>query len=70
MSGVISGGTVELLAVGSCLVQLLVLKAGPSVWVTVSMLIVVRVAGSYSTNLERQSAALFLAPEIHSNAML
>ena len=30
-SGVISGGTVELLAVGSCLVQLLVLKAGPSV---------------------------------------
>ena len=31
MSGVISGVTVELLTVGSCLVQLLVLKAGPSV---------------------------------------
>ena len=31
MSGVISGGTVELLVVGSCLVQLLVLKASPSV---------------------------------------
>ena len=31
MSGVISGGTVELLAVRYCLVQLLVLKAGPSV---------------------------------------
>ena len=31
MSGVISSGTVELLAVGSCLVWLLVLKAGPSV---------------------------------------
>ena len=31
MSGVISGGAVGLQAVGSCLVQLLVLKAGPSV---------------------------------------
>ena len=30
----------------------------------------VGVAGSCSTNLERQSAALFLAPEIHSNVML
>ena len=46
------------------------LKAGPSVLVAVSMLIVVGVAGSCSTNLERQSTALFLAPEIHSNVML
>ena len=30
-SGVISGDTVELLVMGSCLVWLLVLKAGPSV---------------------------------------
>ena len=40
-SGVIPGDTVELLAVGSCLFQLLVLKACPSIWVSVSMLIVV-----------------------------
>ena len=31
MSGVISGGAVGWWAVGSCLAQLLVLKAGPSV---------------------------------------
>ena len=68
-SGVMSAGIVELLAVGSCLVQLLVLKAGASVWVTVSMLIIAGVAGSCSTNLERQSAALFLVPEIQSNVM-
>ena len=70
MLGVTSGGAVELMAWWSCLVWLLVLKAGPSIWVTVSMLIIVGVAGSCSTNLERQPAALFLAPEIHLNIML
>ena len=47
-------------------VQLLVLKAGPSLKEAVSMLIVVVVG---VTNLERQSAALFLAPEIHTNVI-
>ena len=50
--------------------QLLVLQAGPSVFVIVSMLIVVVVDVSSSTNHERQSAALFLAPEIHSKFIL
>ena len=44
-------------------VHLLVWKAGPSVGEAVSMLTDVLVGVS---NLERQSAALFLAPEIHS----
>ena len=48
-------------------VQLLVWKAGPSLKEAVSMLIDVVIG---DTNLERQSAALFLAPEIHSNEML
>ena len=48
-------------------VQLLVWKAGPSLKEAVSMLIDVP-AGD--TNLERQSAALFLAPDIHSDVML
>ena len=47
-------------------VWLLVWKAGPSLEEAVSMLIVVLVD---VTNLERQSAALFLAPEIHSKEM-
>ena len=38
--------------------------------VTVSMLTVAGFVGSCSTNHERQLAALFLAPEIHSNVML
>ena len=50
--------------------HLLVLKAGPSVHVTVSILTVLGVVVGSSTNYERQSAALFLAPEIHSKAML
>ena len=48
-------------------VQLLVWKASPSVTEAVSMLIGILVG---ETNLERQSAALFLAPEIHSKVML
>ena len=47
-------------------VRLLVWKTGPSLEETVNMLIVVLVG---VTNLERQSAALFLAPEIHSKEM-
>ena len=34
------------------------------------MLIGTEVVGGSSTRCERQSAALFLAPEIHSNVML
>ena len=48
-------------------VQLLVWKAGPIVEEAVSMLTDVAIG---LTNLERQSAALFLAPEIHSKEML
>ena len=48
-------------------VQLLVWKAGPSVEEAVSMLTDVVVG---VTNLERQSAALFLALEIHLKEML
>ena len=48
-------------------VQLLVWKAGLSFREAISMLIDVPVC---ETSLERQSAALFLAPEIHSNVIL
>ena len=48
-------------------VWLLVWKAGPSLKEAVSILIDELVD---VTNLERQSAALFLAPEIHSKEML
>ena len=48
-------------------VWLLVWKAGPSFREAVSMLIDVPVG---KTNLKRQSAALFFAPEIHSKVIL
>ena len=48
-------------------VQLLVWKAGLSVEEAVSMLTDVAIG---LTNLERQSTALFLAPEIHLKEML
>ena len=48
-------------------VQLLVWKAGPSVEEAVTMLTDEAIG---LTNLERQSAALFLAPEIHLKEML
>ena len=48
-------------------VWLLVWKAGPSFTEAVSMLIEFPVG---KANLERQSAALFLAPEIHLKVML
>ena len=49
-----------------CWVWLLVLKVGPSVLETDSMLIGAEVVWGSSTKCERQSAALFLAPDIHS----
>ena len=48
-------------------VQPLVWKTGPSFREAVSMLVDIPVG---ETSLERQSAALFLAPEIHSNVIL
>ena len=48
-------------------VWLLVWKAGPSFMEAVSMLIDLPVG---EANLERQSAALFLAPEIHLKVIL
>ena len=48
-------------------VQLLVWKAGPSLEEAVIMSIDVLVS---DINLERQSAALSLAPEIHSKEMI
>ena len=69
-SGVVFACAVLCCDVESCLFGLLVLKVGPSLWVTVGMLIIAGVAGGCSTNLERQSTTLFLAPEIHSNVML
>ena len=48
-------------------VWFLVWKAGPSFMEAVSMLIDLPVG---ETNLERQSAALFFAPEIHLKVIL
>ena len=48
-------------------VRFLVWKAGPSFREAVSMLIDLPVG---KTNLKRQSAALFFAPEIHSKVIL
>ena len=50
--------------------QLLMRKADPSECVTVSMLTVVVVNVGSSTNHDRQSAALLLAPENHSKVIL
>ena len=65
--GVVSGCGVEVVLEGVFCVQLLVWKAGPSVEEAVSMLTDVALG---LTNLERWSAALLLAPEIHSKEML
>ena len=70
MSGVILVGTVEVSGAEHCWVWLLVLKAGPSVFETASMLIIADVVGGSSTRWDRQSAALFLAPDIHLNVIL
>ena len=68
--GETSGCGVGVVSGESLLAQLLVLKAGLSVCVTVSMLTVAGVIIGSSTNHERQSAALFLAPEIHLKFIL
>ena len=52
---------------GVLTVWLLVWKAGPSGNEAVSLFMVVHVG---ETSLDRQSAALFLAPDIHSKVML
>ena len=64
--GVVSVGGVEVVS-EVFWVQLLVWNTGPSLEKAVNMLIGGLVG---VTNLERQSAALFLAPEIHSKEML
>ena len=67
--GEISGCGVEVALEEVCCVQLLVLKAGLSAEEAVSMLTDVDVKIDF-TNLGRQSAALFLAPEIHLKVIL
>ena len=69
-SGVILGFAVEVSGVRHCWVWFLVLKVGPSVLETDSMLISAEMVWGSSTKCERQSAALNLAPDIHSNVML
>ena len=69
MSGVILGCVVEVSGARHCWVWLLVLKAGPSALETDSMLIIVDAVVGSSTRWDRQSAALLLAPDIHSNEM-
>ena len=69
MWGDISGCVVVLVLGEVCCVLLLVLKAGPSAEEAVSIMTDADVKVSF-TNLERQSAALFLAPEIHSKVIL
>ena len=66
--GEIFGCGVEVTLGEVCCVQLLVLKAGLSAGEAVSMLTDVEVKVGF-TNQERQSAALFLAPEIHSKVI-
>ena len=66
MWGVVSGCGIEVV-LEVFWVQLLVWKAGPSMKEAGKMLTDVLVG---VTNLERQSDALFLAPEIHSKEML
>ena len=53
-----------------CEVWLLVLNAGPSKLVAVSIMTVALLLFGYLTNLERQSGAMFLVPDINSNMIL
>ena len=69
-SGVILGCVVKVSGVGCWWVWLLLLKAGPSVFETDSMLISAEVVWGNSTRHDRQSATLFLAPDIHSNVIV
>ena len=70
MPGVTSHHVVEGSDARHCSVWLLVLKAGPSVFKTDTMLIDADAVVGSSTRHDRQSAALFLAPDIHSNVIL
>ena len=70
MLGETLGCGVQVVSGESFFVPLLVFEAGLLVCVTVSMLTVAGIVVSCSTNHERQSAALFLAPEIHLKVML
>ena len=67
--GEVSGCGVEVALGEICCVQLLVLKAGPSAEEAVSKLTNVDVEMGF-TKQERQTAALFLAPEIHPKVIL
>ena len=67
--GEILGCGVEVTLGEVCCVQLLVLKTGPSAREAVSMLTDVDVEVGFN-NQYRQSAALFLATEIHSKVIL
>ena len=70
MSGVTCHCAVDWSDARHCWVWLLVLKAGPSLFKTDTMLIDADGMEGSSTRHDRQSAALFLAPEIHSNLIL
>ena len=70
LSGVMFGCVVEGSGARHCSVWFLVLKTGPSVLETDNMLIDAGDVESSSTRQDRQSAALFLAPDIHSNVIL
>ena len=70
LSGWVLEGSVFMVVWHWCDVLLLVLNAGPSELVALSICIVAMLSFGSLTNLNRQSAALFHAPEIHSNVML
>ena len=63
-------GSVSMVVWCWCDVLLLLLNAGPSEFVAVSIMTVVLLSFGSVTNLERQSAALFHAPDIHLNVIL
>ena len=69
-SVVILGCAVEVSGVRCCRFWFLVLKVDPSVLESDSILVSAEVVWGSPTKCERQSAALFLAPDIHSNIML
>ena len=69
LMGWVFEGSVSMVVWWWCDVLLLVLNAGPSKLVAVSIFIVALLSVGSLTNLERQSAALFHAPDIHSNVI-
>ena len=70
LMGWVSEGSVSMVVWHWCDVLLLVLNAGPSELVAVSIFIVALLLVGSLTNLERQSVALFHAPDFHSNVIL